>query len=622
MKRLSILLILLLVSIGAFAQLSREWNQYYFRFELIDKAELAHITNIVSIDNIRGNWVYAYANDDEWAAFQKLGLKTQLLPAPSSQFELRTTSSVQQVRSWDAYPTYDAYVAMMNQFAATYPNLCQIIDAGTTTGGRKILFAKISDNVSSQEAEPEVMYTSTVHGDETTGYMLMLRLIDTLLSGYGTDTRITNLVNNTELWINPNANPDGTYYGGNSTLANARRYNQNGYDINRNFPDQTGAQYSGQPLQTETTLMMNFANAHHFVLSANFHGGAEVVNYPWDYTYTLHPDNDWWVTTSLVYANKVQLNGPSGYFTGISSNGITNGAAWYVITGGRQDWMNYTSHCREVTIECSSTKMPAASTMPNYWSYNYDAMLSYLEQAQYGIHGIVTDPYGNPLSATITISGHDNSYSAVITDPARGDFYRFLSPGTYTLTVSASGYPDKTVSGVVVTAGAKTPLTVVMGELPHAQNLTLNPGWNLVSFNIDLGANGINAIFDNGLQQIKTQTETYSPLVPAYYNTMSGITGGKGYWVKNSGTDAVSVTGQLLSTATHSQALQTGWNLVSYLPDTAMSVSSALAGIIGNVMEVRSITASWTPGGGSLSQLEPGKAYWILVTNPCTLTYP
>lgn len=67
--------------------------------------------------------------------------------------------------------------------------------------------------------------------------------------------------------------------------------------------------------------------------------------------------------------------------------------------------MNYSAHCREVTIEISNTKMPSASTLPGYWNYNYEAMISYLEQAMYGIHGIVQDPYGNPLSATITVNG-------------------------------------------------------------------------------------------------------------------------------------------------------------------------------------------------------------------------
>lgn len=77
--------------------------------------------------------------------------------------------------------------------------------------------------------------------------------------------------------------------------------------------------------------MMNLANNHHFVYSVNFHG-AEVVNYPWDYTYIAHPDENWYISTSFVYANNAIANGPSGYFTSVSSNGITNGADWYVIT--------------------------------------------------------------------------------------------------------------------------------------------------------------------------------------------------------------------------------------------------------------------------------------------------
>jgi len=230
-KQTLILIILVLLSLPLVAG---EWTQYYFRFELLDKAPLKELTRIISIDNVRGNWVYAYANDDEWAAFSALGYRTQLLPAPASEFPAVMAASQSQLREWDAYPTYDAYVAMMNGFASSYPNLCQIVNVGTTVSGRSILMARISDNVSVEEAEPEVLMTSSIHGDELTGYMLMLRLIDTLLSQYGTDPRISNIVNSMELWIGPNTNPDGTYYGGNSTVASARRYNQNGIDLNRN----------------------------------------------------------------------------------------------------------------------------------------------------------------------------------------------------------------------------------------------------------------------------------------------------------------------------------------------------------------------------------------------------
>ncbi len=629
MNRQLIILLLLTFALctyaadGTSATTAKEWNQYYFQFELLNKAELKNLTKIISIDNIKGNWAYAYANDEEWKAFQELGYKTRLLPSPASLITPLMSTSVQQTRLWDSYPTYDAYVATMNAFAASYPDLCQIVDAGTTVNGRKILYAKISDNVGTHEAEPELMYSGTIHGDETTGFILLLRLIDTLLSGYGSAPRLTNIVNNSELWICPNVNPDGTYYGGNSTVASARRYNYNGYDLNRNFPDPSGNQYSGQPLQTETSLMMNLANNHHFVLAANFHGGAEVVNYPWDYTYSLHPDNNWWISTSLVYANSVKANGPAGYFTSVASSGITNGAAWYVISGGRQDWMNYTAHCREVTLEISTTKMPAASTLPNYWNYNYDAMLSFLEQGLYGVHGVVTDPYGVPLNATISISGHDNSYSTVITDPANGDFYRYLSPGTYNLTVSASGYPDKVISGVVVNANTKTPLNVIMGELPHYQSINLQPGWNLLSFNIDLGTNNYASVFGSNLQQIKNNSQTYAPAMASHYNTLPSLQSARGYWVNNSSSQTLNVQGSLLLVSNHSQALAAGWNLVSYVPDAAMPISTALAGIIGHVLEVKSMSASWTPSsGGTLSIMEPGKAYWIKLAAPCTLVYP
>ncbi|MDY0152288.1 MAG: M14 family zinc carboxypeptidase [Candidatus Cloacimonas sp.] len=598
---------------------AKEWTQYYFRFERANKAELKNITNIISIDNVKGNWVYAYANDDEWKAFNELGYKTQLLPAPASLIEPAMSRSVSQAKLWDSYPTYETYVATMYAFATNYPNLCQIVDTGTTVNGRKVLFAKISDNVSTHEAEPEVMYTGTIHGDEVVGFVLLQRLIDTLLSNYGTDSRITNIVNNTELWICPDTNPDGTYYGGNSSVSGARRANANGVDLNRNFPLIGGGQGDGYASQIENINMMSFINSHHFVHGVNFHGGAELVNYPWDYTYSLHPDDAWYISSSLVYGSSAQANSPAGYFDDYAS-GITNGAAWYVINGGRQDWMNFAAHGREVTIELSDTKLPEASTLNNYWTYNYDAMLSYIEQAHYGIHGIVHDPYGNPLQATISIAGHDDSYSTVLTDPANGDFYRYLSPGTYNLTFTASGYPTKTVNGVVVNANTKTPLDVTMGELPHYQSISLQPGWNMLSFNIDLGANNYSSIFGSNLKQIKNQHQTYAPAMAEHFNTLPSVESAAGYWVNNTSSATLNVQGQLLSTSTHAQALTAGWNLVSYLPDTALSISSALASIIANVLEVRDMTGSSI--GGTLTQMVPGKAYWVNVSSPCNLIYP
>jgi hypothetical protein len=125
------------------------------------------------------------------------------------------------------------------------------------------------------------------------------------------------------------------------------------------------------------------------------------------------------------------------------NNGITNGYAWYTISGGRQDYMNYFHNCREFTLEISSVKTPPASQLPAFWEYNYRSLLSYMEQTLFGIRGIVTDKIsGDPVEATVTIEEHDIDNSWVRSNPVDGWFYRPIHQGTYKFTFSAPGYKD------------------------------------------------------------------------------------------------------------------------------------------------------------------------------------
>ncbi len=410
--------------------------------------DLNELSRMISVDNVKGDTAFAYANEEQYRNFLKQGYELIILTAPGKLIVPRMSDDPQSILDWNVYPTYDAYVTMMNQFAADHPDICQLIDAGTTVQGRHILFVKISDNVSVREAEPQFMYSSSMHGDEITGYVLMLRLIDTLLTSYGTDARLTDLVINDEIWINPLANPDGTYHGGNNTVYGATRYNANGVDLNRNFPDPAaGPHPDGNAWQPETIIMKTLAENNNFILSANFHGGAEVVNYPWDTWSRLHPDNTWWMLISHLYADTAQANSPAGYMSGFN-DGITNGYAWYRVTGGRQDFFTYFHHGREVTIEISDTKTPAASSLPAYWYYNKESFLDYMENTYYGISGIVTDTLGNPVKAKVEITGHDMDNSEIYSDSLTGGYYRMIAGGTYSLTFSAENYFSQTISNV------------------------------------------------------------------------------------------------------------------------------------------------------------------------------
>ncbi len=460
MKKLAAAL-LLLTAVTAFAQKNiRDFNpddlfmttgEIYFA--LPDAAPDANwLTKIISIDKIDGNTVYAYASRKEFEKLMVSGVSGfELLPHPGDQADVRVSSDPRQVLDWNYYPTYTAYEEIMAQFAADYPDICSLHTIATLPSGRKLLAVRISDNVDVEENEPEFLYTATIHGDETTGYILTLHLIDYLLTNYNQDPRITNMINSTDIWINPLANPDGTYYGGNQTVNGARRYNANNVDLNRNYPDPAdGPHPDGNPWQPETIAFMNFAEERDFVMGANFHGGAEVVNYPWDTWSRVTADNNWWVMVSREYADTAQAHSPNGYFDDLD-NGITHGYAWYRITGGRQDYMNYFQQCREVTLEISNTKLLPASQLLNFWEYNYRSMLNYLEQVQFGVHGVVTDTVtGEPIVAQVLISGHDMDSSMVFSSLPVGNYHRLLKAGTYNLTFIAEGYLPKTVRNVVV----------------------------------------------------------------------------------------------------------------------------------------------------------------------------
>ena len=437
-------------------------GEVYFSFHLNDLAQLSKLTNEISISNVQGNTVYAYANRKEFSGFAKKNIDYTVLTAPSELYPVQMSNDPKQVLTWDYYPTYTVYETLMQQFAADHPEICKLITIATLASGRKILALRISDNVNTEENEPEFLYSSTIHGDETTGYILMLHLADYLLTGYGTDTRITSLVNNFDIVICPLANPDGTYKGGNSTVNSATRYNANGIDLNRNYPDpQAGQHPDGNVWQPETVAFMNFASQNTFSMGANFHGGAEVVNYPWDTWSKLNADDAWWQYISREYADTVHVNAIPNYLTDIM-NGITNGYAWYPVYGGRQDYMNFYTHCRESTIEISTTKLLPASQLLSHWNYNYRSLLNYIEQAGYGLHGLVTDSVsGEPLYAKVFISGFDKDNSFVYTDPHVGDYHRLLKGRlvSYNVTFSAAGYLSKTIA-VKVTDKKTTILNV------------------------------------------------------------------------------------------------------------------------------------------------------------------
>lgn len=421
---------------------------------------------------------------------------------------------------WDKYPTFDGYISMMEEFESNYPELCKIIEIGESVQGRKLLVAKISNNVETDEKEPSFLYHAMIHGDETLGYILMLHLIDYLLTNYATDTLVTKLVDNIEIYIDPLVNPDGTYYGGNSTVSGARRNNANNKDLNRNWPCwcmEGSHKYYGMydSWEPEVKAVKDFFESDNFVMSADLHSGTENVMYPSRNIEEV--DKEWYLYVCHMYADTASKYSPSGYDLEVINDNDT------LSYNAHGSWMYYPviyRSCRNITLELSVRKLLNESDLNDHWDYNYRSLLKYIEQVLFGIQGMVSDSLtGAPLKAKAFVEDHDKDSSIVYSHLPHGDFYRPIFQGTYDVTFSAEGYKSKTIKGVQVENNEAIVLDVklvegqtdIINSTGKTAELTIDNlnGFVRITFNKEFNSNMEISIFDMSGKVIKKlNTET------------------------------------------------------------------------------------------------------------------
>jgi len=395
----------------------------------------------INLDHHRTrNSVHAFVSPSEFKEISDLGYGIKYIPNQAKlYFEQLISDSEYSRDPMRAYHNYNELTEFLENINSQYPDITNLISIGQSVEGRELWVLEVSDNAGINEIEPEFKYIANMHGDETVGRELCLYLIEWLVNGYGNNDRATDIVDNTSIFIMPSMNPDG--------FENGSRYNANGVDLNRDFPDQfndPNNSLSGR--QPETQAMMQWTWEHNFVLSANMHTGALVANYPYDGpntgVYSGAPDDDVFVQISRCYAD-AHPNMESGGF----QDGITNGADWYAVFGGMQDWNYVWESDFEITLEQNEVKWPNSNQLDGLWDDHQESMISYIEQIHQGVRGLVIDnESGEGLDATISVEGIDHE---VFTDPENGDYYRLLTPGNYTLTAYSFGYLPATQNIIV-----------------------------------------------------------------------------------------------------------------------------------------------------------------------------
>merc|ERR1712241_202628 len=361
-----------------------------------------------------------------------------------------------------------------------------------SVNGVPLYVLEITDHGGKHETgEPEMKYIANMHGNEVLGRELLLHLADYLCTEYlAGNEDIRKLVNSTRIHLMPTMNPDGwktaTDAGGKDYLIG--RTNANNVDLNRDFPSLDRIAYSNEEnhveqnnhllesvkfldhkIQPETESVMKFIMEYPFVISANMHGGDLVANYPYDEArsfdpteYSSSPDDETFRHIALGYAkNHARMSDPKTKGCDKPENsfakqgGITNGAAWYSVAGGMQDFNYLSSNDFEVTLELGCDKYPPASQLKQEWEDNKNALMEFMWMAHMGVKGTVTDettgkgiPNALIQTTNVTRIGKGQRRSDLInhdvTSVHDGDYWRLLTPGEYEITASAEGYEPVT----------------------------------------------------------------------------------------------------------------------------------------------------------------------------------
>ncbi|KAJ6216808.1 hypothetical protein RDWZM_007965 [Blomia tropicalis] len=320
---------------------------------------------------------------------------------------------------------------------------------------------------------PEVKIVANMHGNEVLGREMLLRLADYICTEYLNNNKdIVQLLNRTRIHIMPSMNPDGWDIAANNYRSSdwlLGRANLNGVDLNRDFPDLDVVEFRkgnkedfvsslvNHQMQPETRAIVQWILTNPFVLSANLHGGALVANYPYDETpdgstntYTPSPDDQTFKHLARTYASNHKTMAKQSSrcdndedFT--KQGGITNGAAWYSVAGGMQDFNYLASNCFEITLELGCQKFPPIEKLPVEWENNREALISFIKQAHIGIKGLVRDSNGYSIDgAIIRVQNITNGENRVInhdlTTTSDGEYWRLLTPGVYEVMATKQNY--------------------------------------------------------------------------------------------------------------------------------------------------------------------------------------
>ncbi|MYW21790.1 zinc carboxypeptidase [Streptomyces sp. SID2955] len=358
----------------------------------------------VTVDEADEETVVVSGRPEQIRALRRLGYEVQ----PSASAPRRGEARLYDFPSADSkYHNYAEANAEIDQRLAAYPGIMSKRVIGKSYQGRDIVAIKVSDNVGTDENEPEVLFTAHQHAREHLTVEMALYLLRELGAGYGSDSRITNIVNSREIWIVPDLNPDGGEYDIASGSYRSWRKNRQpnagsssvGTDLNRNWDYKWGCcggssssksseTYRGASPESapEVKVVADFVRGRvvggkqQIKAGIDFHTYSELVLWPFGWTYD---DTAPGMTADDAAAFKAvgQKMAASNGYTAEQSSDL------YITDGSIDDYLWGTQKIFDYTFEMYPTSAwdggfyPPDEVIERETSRNKDAVLQLLENA-------------------------------------------------------------------------------------------------------------------------------------------------------------------------------------------------------------------------------------------------
>jgi hypothetical protein len=240
------------------------------------------------------------------------------IPYSVTEPDLAAFYAARAATPFGGYRTFSQIVAFLDSLSTLYPSICSPrFSIGRTIEGRDQWVVRISNNPNVDQGKPSVFYNALIHAREPAGADALLAFMKYLVTNYGTDPTITNVIDNRELYFLPVVNPDGYVYNETNSPAGGGLWRKNrrstgggqyGIDLNRNFGFSFAYDDNGSSGQTssetyrgsaafsepETQNIRDFVIAHNFTITHNIHTYSNLVLWPWGHDRIYTDRNDFY----------------------------------------------------------------------------------------------------------------------------------------------------------------------------------------------------------------------------------------------------------------------------------------------------------------------------------------